>query len=333
MLNTIHGVDIAAISCAVPQTCLPLAEYAPELFTEKSARRMARSTGFSKIRVAGENVTTADLCVAAAKPVLQGVDPASIGALVFVTQTPDYVLPATSHILQARLGLPSDVLCLDINEGCAGYATGIYTAALLARQLGKRVCLAGGDTITKLTLPEDRATRAIFGDAGTFTIVEPGEQDIPFSFASYGAGYKSIIVENSRHRQVAEPINQGYLYLDGVAIMNFTLNEVPELVEDLVRGAGLKMADISLFACHQANKMILESLAAKLGVAAELVPFTAGETGNESSASIPMVLTACRAAGADLSRVLCTGFGVGLAVGAFIYDFSATRFYGVTECE
>ena len=329
MVNCLEGISIKAISCCVPHNHYSLTEYAPDLFNEKSARRMAKGTGFSALRIADENTTTADLCLKAAEKILQHDAREDIGALIFVSQTPDYVLPATSHILQERLGLKNDILCLDINEGCSGYVTGVYTAGLLAKQLNKAVCLLGGDTISKLTLPVDRATRSIFGDAGTATIIEPGEQKVYFSFASYGERADAIIVENSRHRSVAEPKNDSCLYLDGIGIMNFTLNEVPELMQGLCAAADVKMEDISLFACQQANKMILQSLAEKLSVPVEQIPFTAGDCGNESSASIPMVLTASQ--NGDLSKVLCCGFGVGLSAGAFIYDFGNTKFYGVSE--
>ena len=329
MANCLEGISIESISCCVPRNQYTLTEYAPELFNEKSARRMAKGTGFSSLRIADDNTTTADLCIKAAESIFQEEKIENIGALVFVSQTPDYVLPATSHILQERLGLRNDVLCLDINEGCSGYVAGIYTAGLLARQLNKSVCLLGGDTISKLTSPVDRATRSIFGDAGTATIVAPGPQNVYFSFASYGDRADAIIVENSRHRRVDEAVNDGCLYLDGVGIMNFTLNEVPALMKDLCREANMDMADISLFACHQANKMILQSLADKLSVPVDKIPFTAGDCGNESSASIPMVLTASQ--DKDLTKVLSCGFGVGLSAGAFIYDFSRTKFYGVSE--
>lgn len=105
---------------------------------------MAKKTGFSALRIADENTTTADLCLKSAEKILQHEAREDIGALIFVSQTPDYVLPATSHILQERLGLKNDILCLDINEGCSGYVTGVYTAGLLAKQLNKATCLLGG---------------------------------------------------------------------------------------------------------------------------------------------------------------------------------------------
>ena len=111
--------------------------------------------------------------------------------------------------------------------------------------------------------------------------------------------------------------------------MNFTLNEVPDIMQEIVQEKNISMQDVSLFACHQANRMILQSLAEKLQVSADKIPFTAGECGNESSASIPMVLTASDRE--CLSNVMCCGFGVGLSAGAFLYDFTDTAFYGVCE--
>lgn len=144
MVNCVKGIDIKAISCAVPARKLSLLEYAPDLLTEKSAKRMAKGTGFSSLRISDDDTITADLVVAAAEPLLEDFGRDNIGALIFVSQTPDYVLPATSHILQERLGLSNATFCIDINEGCSGYITGLYTAGVLARQLNKSVCLLGG---------------------------------------------------------------------------------------------------------------------------------------------------------------------------------------------
>lgn len=145
-MQTVEGVRIRRVACAVPSHQFTLAEYAPQLFDEKGAKRMARGTGFSKLRIAPADMTTADFCVHAAERVLDGVKREDIGALVFVTQTPDEVLPATSHLLQHRLGLSHDTFCVDVNEGCSGYVSGLYMAALLCKQMQMSVCLLGGGT-------------------------------------------------------------------------------------------------------------------------------------------------------------------------------------------
>ena len=218
MINSIDGVHIKAISCCVPKGNYSLEEYIPEIVNDKSAKRLAKGTGFSRLGIAADDITTSDLCCRAVEPLLAKMDASAIGALVFVSQTPDYVMPATSHVLQQRLGLRNDILCLDINEGCSGYMTGVYTASLLAKQLNAPVCLLAGDTISKVTLAEDRATRSILGDAGTATIIEPGTHKINFAFASYGDRYDAIIMENSRHRMVPDHKNKGKMYMDGVGV-------------------------------------------------------------------------------------------------------------------
>ena len=121
------------------------------------------------------------------------------------------------------------------------------------------------------------------------------------------------------------------MFVDGVEIMNFALNEVAELIEKFLSDNGLSKDDINLYACHQANKRILSALADKLNVPREMIPFVAGETGNTSSSSIPFVLT--NFADNRPDKILCCGFGVGLAIGVALIDCSNTKFYGVTEIE
>ena len=330
-LTTIHGVAVNSISCTIPKHHYAIAEYAPDLLNEKTAKRMAKGTGFATLRITPDNMTTADLCVEAAKPVLADTGKDSIGALVFVTQTPDYILPATSHALQERLDLRHDVLCLDINEGCSGYVTGLFTASMLAKQLKENVLLLCGDTISKLTSPLDRATRCIFGDAGTASLIACREnKNITFSFKSYGEHTDAIIMENSRHRKIPNPKNDGFLYLDGEGIMEFTLNDTLDMMNEFITAVGLKTDQISLFACHQANKLILNSLGDALGVNRDKVPFTSATIGNESSASIPLVLTQ-KHGETEMHRTLCAGFGVGLSIGLALVDFTDTKFYGVSE--
>jgi len=332
MLNKLSGLMITKVACALPKDNPSVCDYANGLITEKEAKRIARGTGFERLRISPDNVTTADLCMAAAD-VLFNEDKClcnEIDAVIFVTQTPDYYLPATSHIIQNRLGLKKETLCFDINEGCAGYVNGMYLSALLvSSKQCKKVLLLAGDTISKITTPNDRATRCIFGDAGTATVIETGIDDIAFNIQSYGDRYETIIVENSRHRINLTDEQSGYLQLDGMGIMNFTLNEVPENIGEILKFMHIDKRDISLYACHQANRLILNSLAEKLGVDYDKVPFTANNIGNTSSASIPLLLQ-----GIDkdrLKKVLFCGFGVGLTIGSCIINLTKTKFSELVE--
>ena len=189
----------------------------------------------------------------------------------------------------------------------------------------------GGDTNSKLTSPNDRATRTIFGDAGFACLLSHhDDSQMIFRFANYGERSGAIIIENSGYRIVDAPKNDGCMYMDGAGIMNFTLKDVPELMTQCLNDSGIDKNSITLFACHQANKLMLRTIARKLGVSEERMPFALNEIGNTSSGTIPLLLSSVSDS-ANLSRVMCAGFGVGLAIGICIADFSQTKFYGIKE--
>lgn len=221
-------------------------------------------------------------------------------------------------------------MCLDINEGCSGFITGLYVAGLIAEKSGGSVMLTGGDTISKLTSPNDRASRTIFGDCGYCAVIEPGEGEMMFTFESYGGKAGVLAVDNSRHRKTSSPRNEGFLFMDGAEIMKFTLTDVPRVIGSFLDEAGMTADDVTLFSLHQANRLMLRTIAKKLGVPESRMPFTAGKIGNTSSASIPLML-ADVAGNSDMSRTMCAGFGVGLSVGVCIADFSRTKFFTTTE--
>jgi len=334
MLSKIDGVGIKAVSACLPKTKYSILEYGSNIITEKEVKRFIKSTGFSKLAICKDDVTTSDLCYKAAIHLLDNYDISKndIDGLIFVTQTPDWYLPATCHSLQNRLSLSQNIICFDINEGCSGYEQGLYLASLLvASKQCKNVLLLAGDTISKITSPNDRATRLIFGDAGTASIVGEVNNSISFNINTYGDRYEAIMTAGSRHRITPPYVHKGQLSLDGLGIMNFTLNEVPVNIIKLLDFVKVKKDNIDLFVCHQANKLILMSLADKLGVVREKVPFVAGETGNTSSASIPLML--CQEQFRDLQKVLLCGFGVGLACATCITDLSNTKILDVVDYE
>ena len=331
LLEQIQGVSVQSIACTVPKQCMSLVEYAPDLVNEKTTRQITRVTGFSSLRITPKEMTVSDLFVKSAQLIMTDIDASDIGALVFVTEAPDYILPATSHVLQNRLNLPNSVLCLDINEGCSGYITGLYVASLLAKQSDSYVLFGGGGTSSKFTSPNDRATRCTFGDAGFACLITPdGSDELLFGFASHGELADTIIMENSRHRFVENPKNDGYLYIDGASMMKFTLTEVLEVIKQVLDESGYAKEEISLYACHQTNRLLLSSLAGALGIPEDKMPFTASEIGNTTSASIPLLLSAQKSK-ADLSRVFCLGEGVGLSVGICIANFSKTKIFDISE--
>lgn len=323
---SIAGSRIAGIVACVPKLRVDNAPFL-ERFGDK-ATEIEKMTGVRERRWTESGQTTADLCQRAAEALLDrlGWERDSVDALFFVTQTPDYRLPATACALQARLGLNKAVIAFDVNLGCSGYPYGLWLAMMTAASgSARRVLLLVGDTITKTVDSDDRSTAMLFGDAGTATAIEAdGSGNARFILGTDGSGERQLIIAEGAYRLVEAPAageiptsRADTLFMDGGAIFNFTLATVPPLVAaTLEKGGGVDAFDAFLF--HQANAFMLRHLAKKAKLPAERVPVNIDRFGNTSSATIPLLMTTDLAdrLRTQSMRLAMFGFGVGFSWGS-----------------
>lgn len=328
----LEGVRVAGSVSVVPaQTRSPQDEASH--FGADTAQKVSENVGVHVRHVVPSSLCTSDLCTVAAERLLDqlGWNREEIRSLIFITQSPDYVLPATSHVLHQRLGLPVSCCVFDVNLGCSGYVYGLWLAASSAKTLGGKVLLLVGDTSSRLTSPLDQSVAFLFGDAGTATAVELAPEAPPmfFEMGSDGSGSKSLIVPAGGFRQPRSDAtclrtereggnvrSDEDLYMDGPEIFTFTLRRVPALIKDVLQLAGCEMPEIDAFVFHQANRFMLEHLVKKMKVPPEKFVLGMKEYGNTSSASIPMAIAAT-----DLRakleqgpvKLLLAGFGVGFS--------------------
>ena len=143
-----QGVQVRGIACAVPARREGVVELT-EAFGEIDAKRLIKGTGVAERRVG--SFCTSDLCFEAANRLLEELNWSrdSISHLVFVTQSADYILPATACILQEKLGLSTHCSAFDVNLGCSGYPYGLWIASRLL-ELGQRALLLVGDAIERM---------------------------------------------------------------------------------------------------------------------------------------------------------------------------------------
>jgi 3-oxoacyl-[acyl-carrier-protein] synthase-3 len=298
------------------------------------------TTGIRARRKASNGVTTSDLCYAAAEKLIEELkwDKSEIDALVFVTQTPDYILPATSPILQSKLGLSKDCYTLDISLGCSGWVYAL--SALAALMQNGTICkglLLAGDTILKMCSSEDKSTYPLFGDAGTATalVYDPSSTGLKFNLNSDGAGYETIIIRDGgyRNQPTAESFVQHShgegiersnmnLELDGMNVFSFGISKAPKSVKGLIERFGIDKESVDLFTFHQANMFMNESIRKKLKIESEKCPYCMDEFGNTSCASIPLTLVTRRREqliSKKLNHIAC-GFGVGLSWGSVYFE-------------
>ncbi len=339
MIGTIKNVGIDCLTATVSQTRLSVAERCAGLITEKKAARLAKNTGFTRLSVAAPGVCTSDLCVEAAERLFaNGAKKSEIGAIIFISQTPDYPAPATSFIIQHRLGLPTDVMAFDISLGCSGFVYGVYVAASMLSNLDKKILVLAGD-ISADFMPGSIGGRAINGDAGAAAIVSRRdatlERRIDYNITSYGDKHRILIMPRGAARapRITDktgkplPIEDNFTIMDGAEVMNFSAYETYENIRTLFDYLGIGPGALDCAFLHQANLAIVDALREHIGLSPEKAPFASGETGNTSSASIPVCMAELKRRDAYIppQKALLSGFGIGMSVATIVLDLSETK--------
>jgi 3-oxoacyl-[acyl-carrier-protein] synthase III len=330
----LNNVAIVGVARAVPEAVRTV-EDEGKIFGDAEIRRIAKNLGVDSRRVAGDRICASDLCTVSAVKLLDALDwdRSSVDAVIFVSVTPDYVMPATACTLQHRLGLSTSCAAFDITHACSGYIYGLWTAAhFIASGHARRVLLLAGDTPSRLVSPEDRAVAALFGDAGTATALEWSEaaQPMGFDLGTDGSGAANLIVKAGgfrtprtadtavrREQEGGNIRSEEDLYMNGTEVFAFTLREVPALNRRVLARAGWELDSVDAWVMHQANAFILKYLAKSMKLPADKVVLDMAEYGNTSVATMPMVMAgALRARLVEGPlRLVLLGFGTGLSWG------------------
>jgi 3-oxoacyl-[acyl-carrier-protein] synthase-3 len=337
-LFSTHNVSIKGISACVPAFEYNNMDY--QWIPVKERELMIKTVGVEKRRIVEKGVTTSDLCFHAAEKLLKDVDwkKEEIELLIFIAQARDYHLPATSIILQDRLGLSKKCMAFDIGLGCSGYVYGLSIAAGLLNSFKlKKVLLLVGDASTSGISYKDKSAYTLFGDAGTATVLEYDENAAPmhFNMNSDGSNFKAIYIPHSGSRRIPDKSsynvrkfgpgiyrNMAQLALDGVRVFNFATMEVPPNVNELLASQNLTVENIDQFVFHQANLLMNEVIRKKIKIPKEKHPYSIQKFGNTSSASIPLtMITQIRQQLIEnKTKLLLSGFGVGLSWGSAIIE-------------
>lgn len=330
------NVRIAGIAAGVPkqifsnlhphETDCISSEYAPEDFV--------KVTGVEERRVS-DTLTTSDLCYEAAERLIAdlGWEKSEIEALIFVSQTADYWLPATSCILQDRLGLSKECYASDCTLGCSGWVYGLsQVASLLATGEIKKALLLVGDAKKRIEASHD----PLFGHAGTATAVEfkEGADGFQFHFGTDGSGFDAIIIPDGGSRNQVSPasfdleeiegkmMNRLQTRMKGMDVFSFGITTAPKSIKKLGEHYGFDYQQADYFVFHQANMKMNNMIVKKLKLDAEKVPSCMYHFGNTSSASIPLTIVSELKGKFENqpTKFVCCGFGVGLSWGTVAFE-------------
>lgn len=344
------NVGIRGMSACVPANTIHNLAYT-EHFSAEEARDITEKTGIQQRRHALPGVTSSDLCYHAAEKLIADlqVDKTEIDLLVFVSQTPDYRMPASSILLQNRLGLSMQTMAFDISLGCSAFVYALSVVyALMERSGLRKALLLDGETRSRVYSAKDRKTAFLFGDGGTATLIERGDQ--------YGSSYFSLNSDGSREdlikmkaggyrypttiETITEKVvdeygnirSEEHGYMEGADVFNFVLREIPPDIKRIEAFSGLSMQSMDYCLFHQANEYMNSYLAKKLKLPAEKVPSCIAQFGNTSSVSIPLTIVSQlqgKLQGAH-PAMLC-GFGVGMSWATAFLQFNGCHISDLVE--
>lgn len=331
--------QIAAIEYTFPDQCVTNDDL-DKRHPTWSIHQVAKRTGVFTRFICRKNETALDLATVACERLFERGEVArqDVNAIIVCTQSPDYIMPPNSTLLQHRLRLPLSVAAFDYSLACSGFIYGLFMGkALIESQLLDNILLVTAETYSKYVHSGDRATMAVFGDGAAVTLLRRGVKGVgEFVLGTDGSGGDHFIIpaggtriprsENTCIEKVDASGNVRTLeniYMDGPAVLTFVKQRVPRCIQNLLRKTGYTYDDISLFVFHQASALSLDYLETALAIPKEKMYRNLGRVGNTVSASIPIAIRDAQLE--DLivpgDRLLLAGFGVGYSWGACIVDW------------
>jgi 3-oxoacyl-[acyl-carrier-protein] synthase-3 len=350
-------IKIVGMSTAVPKNKEVISEVFNERFGPEAVANFSKTTGVYERRVALPEQTASDLAFVAAEYLIgeKGIDKHEIGICIFVTQTPDYNIPATACVLHKRLGLQKNCIAFDINLGCSGYVYGLQVVSSLMETTNCKLgLLLVGDTSNKRGLygtgigPNDASAVMLFGEGGSATLLEKkeGSPKITTAYRTDGEGFKAIITPAGRARKPVASFERvkwadgnersDYdLYMNGVDVFTFSINEVPQMINEFVEANQMDKDSFDCFAFHQANAFIFKQLIKRAKLPKDKLHITLDRYGNTSVTSIP--LTVCDMFGDENNgrdrAIFSCGFGIGLSWGIATFMINENDILPIIETD
>lgn len=354
MFTTIHGVKITGMCTVVPERVLYFEDELKHFpFPEKSSRRLGRVMGFKEHRIADAQTTHCDLASYGMDYLFQKghLNKETLPCMIVVSQHMDHLVPGNSKVIHGQLGLSKNTHCVDMYENCIGFIAGLQAAcSLIASSDIDEVALVTTDGGSCRANINDRSSYPLHGDAAGITIVrrsENKEDKIHFSFQHDGSRREALLLPAGGARmpyseetaKVVKDEMGNYrslndFHMDGTAVFQFVMEEVPPFLEELYQHIGIEKDSIEYHLTHQPNKFMCERLADMMNVSRDILFNNVVECfGNSSAATIPVniVHNLGKRLITEKPLVCFSAFGAGLSLAAAIGDLGHLDFCDLIE--
>lgn len=308
-------------------------------------------TGIRERRHAPKSMSTGDMACMAGQRCLEqaGVPPEAVDLMIICTMTPDYFTPATSCLVQKRLGMRS--ACMDLNAACSGFLYGMITGAQFVQSGSARyVLVIGADVMSRVANPNDVKTYPLFGDgAGALLLSSEPQLDhddghgslaspsalsrpdvaesggiLAYNLGADGDTEGWLCVPGGAYREPLTPdtlnAKRNYLVMDGRPVFKWAVRTIADSIIQVMKDASVGPEDISLVVLHQANIRIIDAAVSALGFPRDRVFVNLDRYGNTSAGSVPLALDEANREGRIQrgDKILFCGFGSGLSWGACV---------------
>lgn len=252
-----------------------------------------------------------------------------IDFVIYCNQTPTYMLPMSSSIIQKEIFERNDIGFIDISSGCSGYIYSLSLAySLIKSESYKKILLITSDTYSKIIDKSDTTNLCIFGDGASTSIIEntseiSGKNYYNFDLGCDGSGIHDLYLPNSGISAYDMKLDKKSLVMNGTNVFSFAIKTVPATIDKCLKLNDLDILDIDYFVLHQANRYILETIRNKLNISPEKFIIDL-RFGNTTSSSIPIALKNLIKENnvKKTDKILICGFGVGLSWGTAIIELN-----------
>lgn len=336
----IENVSIKGLSACVPSSVEENRDL-PFFSTPEEAEKVIAATGIERRHVCPDGITTSDLCFKAAEKLLEelGWEKETLDLIAYCTQDPDYLNHPTSFVIHDKLGLPNSCMCIDFYHGCPGWVNSLSSVSSMISTSGlKRAILLVGDMCSHDAGKANREERPLFGDSGTATALEYDENAKPILFniitksadgmalARKNGGWRApftleTLKADIDRREGLIPASETTDKMDGMDVFSFAITTVPKTLKQMCSNFEISLDNVDKLVLHQANEMMLRTIAKRMKVEMERVPLSLKEYGNTTGASVPLTIVSQNSEYQDKDlKSLCCGFGTGLACACVYFE-------------
>ena len=284
----------------------------------------------------GEDIGTSDLAYEASIIALDraGWKPEDLDLIVFATMTPDVKVPGSGPFLQDRLG-KKKIPALDIRQQCTGFLHGLEVCdAYIRSEIAGKILLVGAEYQSRYMelTTENRDTAVIFADGAGAVCIEAvdTDKDVGIIASVFHANGKHAGVlraglparKSGRAISIAAIENkEHHPYMDGKNVFKMAVTLLPQVAEELLAKADMKIENVDMVIPHQANLRINEAFRQRMGIPEEKVYNNIQRYGNTTAATIPIAFDELMEKNMlkPGDTVLFIGLGAGLTWGGVIY--------------